>query len=234
MEDFKQRSTASFGGLDLCSHTGHLQDRQEGAPNEHTLTANPHLWLPSLNPVYRRGNSAEESSSDDELAERRRRAVPMVENDKGEQGEFDNVHDDDFEYDETVGSRPSLQFCSQLDKEEESDLIDMYSLQFDDKHGVSPIESGVSRQSSKKALPPALKKPAQDGGSRLQKRHKRVSFTGIPEPPKPYVPPHKRASAQASNTVPDYVKNPQAYTHYEFDEPVVVGGGISGMDEPME
>jgi hypothetical protein len=230
MEDFKRRSTASFGGLDLCSRSGQLGDRKSGSQGEHALTAESHLWLPSLNPVYRQGSNMEESSSDDEMAERQRRAVPVV---GSQEADFDNVHDDDFEYDETVGSQPSMEFCSQLDKEDESDMIDMYSLQFDDTKDASCSRS-VSVPSDKKALPPALKKPALERKNRLQKRHKRVSFTGIPEPPKPYVPPHKRASKQPNNTVPDFVKNPQAYTHYEFDEPVVVGGGIAGTEDTMK
>ena len=233
MEDFKRRSAASFGGLDLHSRPGHLGDRKQCGETENTLTAESHLWLPSLEPVYRQGDNMEETSSDDELAERRRRAVPVVESQVGEEADFDIVHDDDFEYDKDIGSRPSMEFCSQLDKEDESDTIDVYSLQFDDAQGASPLRS-VSGQPAKKAIPSALKKPTADGGKRLHKGQKRVSFTGIPEPPKPYVPPHKRAQKEPNNNIPDFVKNPQAYTHYEFDEPVVVGGGISGTDNTTQ
>ena len=85
---------------------------------------------------------------------------------------------------------------------------------------------------------------------------KRVSFSGIPEP---WVPPHKRvnyiatkfpkgsgeeallppspsvvvaaaAAADPGGTVlPDYVVNKHRYTRYEFDEPVVVGGGVGQL-----
>jgi hypothetical protein len=30
--------------------------------------------------------------------------------------------------------------------------------------------------------------------------------------------------------VPDYVKNPDRYTVYEFDEPVLVGGGVQQFE----
>jgi len=85
---------------------------------------------------------------------------------------------------------------------------------------------------------------------------KRVSFTGIPDPPAPWVPPHKRknfvskfqkttlspspskVSAASADTisfkdkVPDHVVNPHKYTRYEFDEPVLVGGGVGRLNSP--
>lgn len=238
MEDFKQRSTASFGRLNLYSRAGNLDEPGQGESTSKTLTAESHLWLPSLSPIYRHGDSLEESSSDDEVAERMRRAVPVVAASGKEHSDFD----EDFEYDEAVGSRPSIEFCSQLDKEEESDMYDIRSLQFDNIDGASPGMEPSSlgapaQHDNRRALPPALKKSSSDGGKRLQKRHKRVSFVGLPEPPKPYVPPHKRhsgASMQPNDLIPDFVKNPTGYTHYEFDEPVVVGGGIVGSDDQMQ
>jgi hypothetical protein len=97
--------------------------------------------------------------------------------------------------------------------------------------------------------------------SRQTTMKKRVSFTGVPEPPVPWVPPHKRgnyiskfqqgtlppspsgsppkifgrasgiavSTRNNNNIVPDHVVNPQNYTRYEFDEPILVGGGIAQL-----
>lgn len=212
MEEFQRRIQASFGHLNEQRVENRDSDdvRQRLGVEPSTEAENGGIWMPSLVPVYRNENI--EASSDDEVEERRRRM-----------GLSTSVYqDDELEFDASVGIRPSLAFCSQVDKEEESDSVDIASLQFDDKAGNSPC-----LQRSGSPLPSALKK--MDGGQESVGK-KRVSFTGLPEPPKPYVPPHKRncdAAVVVHDNVPDHVKNPGRYTKYEFDEPVCIGGGIS-------
>lgn len=212
MEEFQRRIQASFGHLHEQRVENRDSDdvRQRLGVEPSTEAENGGIWMPSLVPVYRNENI--EASSDDEVEERRRRM-----------GLSTSVYqDDELEFDASVGIRPSLAFCSQVDKEEESDSVDIASLQFDDKAGNSPC-----LQRSGSPLPSALKKK---GGGQESVGKKRVSFTGLPEPPKPYVPPHKRncdAAVVVHDNVPDHVKNPGRYTKYEFDEPVCIGGGIS-------
>jgi hypothetical protein len=119
----------------------------------------------------------------------------------------------------------------------------------DEQHQPSPRKSRLvflsSRGPSKSNL--------RTSSSRQTTLKKRVSFTGIPDPPVPWVPPHKRenfistsqestippspakisaASADTisfTNEVPDHVINPHKYTRYEFDEPVLVGGGTGQL-----
>lgn len=215
MEDFERRTRASFDSLGV---TG--SDR-EGAEKQ---------WMPTSSPIYRNGHR--DVSSDDEEEERRRRTSAG------------GVHMDlgDDEFDTAIGVRPSIAFSSQIDREEESDIMDIQSLQFDDAEGVSPVVPRAGgheeewRQSSgeKRPVRSALKKKDSSGEDVSRMGKKKVSFTGIPEPKKPYVPPHKRAAARESDdvgtTVPDYVKNPDRYTMYEFDEPVIVGGGVQQFE----
>lgn len=242
MEDFRKRSTASFGGLGVLPSPTHLEDPMETEPKGN-LTGEQHFWMPSMDPVYRDSDYIEDSSSGDELEEMRRRAVPTMETretgPRDPQSSF-SLGEDDFEYDQAVGARPSIEFCSQLDKEDERDLIDIRSLQFDDRDGASPhihhqgLLDGKKRIPSK-GLPSALKKESAGAHDTLNKRNKRVSFTGLPEIPKPYLPPHKRSlcAAGQSRDVPDYVKNPSGYTHYEFDEPVIVGSGMMSNNDTL-
>lgn len=83
---------------------------------------------------------------------------------------------------------------------------------------------------------------------------KRVSFTGIPEPPQPWVPPHRRpgfvprdpsaadagagagagAGAVQPSQVPDHVRHPERYTCYTLDQPIVVGGSVGQLAEGDE
>ena len=212
MEEFQRRIQASFGHLQERNVQTRDSDdaRQRLGVEPSTEAGNGTIWMPNLVPVYR--NEHIEASSDDEVEERRRRM-----------GLSTSVYqDDELEFDASVGVRPSLAFCSQVDKEDESDLVDIASLQFDDKAGNSPC-----LQRSTSPLPSALKKK---GSGQDSVGKKRVSFTGLPEPPKRYVPPHKRncdTAVAVNDNVPDHVKNPGRYTKYEFDEPVCIVGGIS-------
>ena len=159
----------------------------------------------------------------------------------------------------------------------------MYSLQ-----GGSPMEeeedhqersNNYNEQQQQQQLPspqkPRLVALSSRGPSKSNLRtsstrqttmKKRVSFTGIAEPPVPWVPPHKRGnfvskfkqgcttlppspagsppkfpatSAESAaavavslnNKVPDYVANPERYTRYELETPLVVGGGVGQLSE---
>lgn len=214
MEDFERRTRASFDSLGVTGTDPEGTEKQ---------------WMPTSSPIYR--NGYRDVSSDDEEEERRRRtSVGGIHMDLG-----------DDEFDTALGVRPSIAFSSQIDREEESDIMDIQSLQFDDAEGVSPVVPRAGgqeewRQSSgeKRPVRSALKKKDSYGEDVPVMGKKKVSFTGIPEPKKPYVPPHKRAAApeseDAGSTVPDYVKNPDRYTMYEFDEPVIVGGGVQQFE----
>lgn len=214
MEDFERRTRASFDSLGVT-----------GSDRDHSREGIQKPWMPTSSPIYRNGNN--EVSSDDEEEERRRRTSAS--------GTHIDLGDDEF--DTAIGVRPSIAFSSQIDREEESDIMDVQSLQFDDAEGVSPVvltagghEEWRHSSGEKRPVRSALRKEKNDGMGK-----KKVSFKGIPEPKKPYVPPHKRGSGGASgdvggSTVPDYVRNPDRYTVYEFDEPVLVGGGVQQFE----
>lgn len=280
MEDFIKRTRASFGSLcqkpptQVDSDSGHPQSQEEEL-------VSIEQWVPSTEPVFRDDNMND--TSDDEEEERLRRTSP---------GGMSLVLEDEEELDAAVGMRPSIAFSSQIDREEEMDIIDLQSLQFEDRNGMEEetsryvVEEGdhenVDRQSSLGALSrqgdqytghglsghhhhhyhhhgngngngaegrrvlaqglrSVLKKSSGGGGGK--KHGKRVSFTGLPEPKRPYVPPFKRGDGNKNNNkgkqsveeqqvnVPDHVKNPGRYTRYEFDEPVVVGGGFDKFSD---
>lgn len=80
-----------------------------------------------------------------------------------------------------------------------------------------------------------LQSALKGGRGREMLTARRVSFD-LPPLPKPWLPPHKRGVKAAAieeaetktgtETVPDYVKHPERYVKYEFDEgPAVIGAG---------
>jgi len=273
MEEFIKRTKASFGSL--CQKPG--EKRPTLVPNTEEEELVIEEWVPNTEPVFRDDNMND--TSDDEEEERLRRTSP---------GGMSMVLGDEEEMDAAVGVRPSIAFSSQLDREEEMDIIDLQSLQFEDRNGMdeetsryvveegdderhyeaagtSQRTAGTSQQQQQQrdtngyhyhhgnvgrvqGLRSVLKKSSGGGHGHGGKKHgKRVSFTGIPEPKRPYVPPFKRNGSdtkgkasveeleneeekqqrkQEQANVPDHVKNPGRYTRYEFDEPVVVGGGV--------
>jgi hypothetical protein len=277
MEDFIKRTRASFGSLcqkpptHVVSDSGHPQSQEEELVSIGE-------WVPSTEPVFRDDNMND--TSDDEEEERLRRTSP---------GGMSLVLEDEEELDAAVGMRPSIAFSSQIDREEEMDIIDLQSLQFEDRNGMDEetsryvVEEGDNEDVDGQSSPGALSRQEQyivhglrghhhhgnhhhgngngaesrrvltqglrsvlkksSGGGGGKKHGKRVSFTGLPEPKRPYVPPFKRGTGSNNNkgkqsveeqpqvNVPDHVKNPGRYTRYEFDEPVVVGGGFDKFSQ---
>lgn len=248
MEAFEERVEASFGSLGRHSVE---KGTQESVRDE--------MWRLDRSPYFRSPSQPFEvdNSVEEEAAERRRRAFEPSGSESDEDGdgcgdELDDrlgAHDaeprNDPDYDESIGIRASIPFCSQLDREAERDESDIASLQFDSEPSNVPrnphgrFGSHPSSQIHGQAMPrSALKGGRQSPG--ILSNDRRVSFN-LPPLPKPYLPPHKRGShvhpgeettpmdapsgvaEPRKETVPDYVTNPDRYVKYEFDEPAVIG-----------
>jgi len=250
MEQFHRRTQDSFGSLGL--HTDASVSSLGGNSG-----AEGEQWFPNPAPVFRSGELMHSSDEDDEEEEARRRHIP------GSRPEELGDLFDEEEAPTTGAFAPTISFSSQLDREVEMDEYDVQSLQFDvgGGSGVGRLEGartddlggrGLSTRrfssGSSSSLKSILKRELKCEGKQLSKR---VSFTGLPEPPKPYVPPFKRKQAHAEqqqaqnsaeaqdggkkdsggNSMPDYVKHPERYTMYELDEPIIIGGGVDQLRE---
>ncbi|KAL4452163.1 hypothetical protein ABPG75_007825 [Micractinium tetrahymenae] len=82
------------------------------------------------------------------------------------------------------------------------------------------------------SLRSALSSPRAGGEARQKKQ---VRFEGVAAP---WVPPARRPGYQlrpgSLSTVPDHVVNPQKYTCYVLDEPLVVGGGVGQLSSSSQ
>lgn len=227
-------------------------------------------WRPVQEHVFRIGSDLDDemsSDEDEEYKERTRREVLL-----GTELANEDAPDEE-------GLMPSTAFCSQLDREADRDDVDAIAVSaeharpdprtevLDDnvyEHKLalledesSPMEEdsgpfshplGRHAVASSPSFKSNLRKSPRAGGVK-----KRVSFTGIPDPPKPWVPPHKRAnfiSKFESDTMPptgpapealknlkvlpDHVANPTRYTRYDLEQSLVVGGGVGQLGEAIE
>lgn len=252
MDAFEGRVEASFGSLGRSPVAG--TQTQDGGRDTDDRELNG-VWRLDKSPCFRSPSQPLEvdNSMEEEAAERRRRAFgpssseESEESDGGDMGRMSERSNPD--YDESVGIRASLAFCSQIDREPERDEADIASLQFDFEPGVT-MSAGVvgsrgKRNTQANANTNANANKGTNATEKLQSALKggraeellpsqrRVSFD-LPPLPKPWLPPHKRGvNAPASEggeaktgteTVPDYVKHPDRYVRYEFDEPAVIGG----------
>jgi len=245
MDAFEQRVQTSFGAL--RPRPGQEPDAAPAA-NSDSVRTHPNsspLWSLDRSPRFRqdgveRMEGVEEDVLDvgddgDEAAERRRRRVNASEDDDDESVSCSSSDDDEsmmtmgraVDFDEAVGERASLAFCSQLDREAEQDEVDIASLQFDREQSWSGASGGGP-------LRGVLKKRGVERYGGLNEKSgnsKRVSFD-LPPLPTPYVPPHKRVgSGTGSGAVLEVADGclpvaREGYDVYVFEDgPAVVGGG---------
>mmetsp|Transcript_6323 Transcript_6323/g.17476 ORF Transcript_6323/g.17476 Transcript_6323/m.17476 type:complete len:244 (-) Transcript_6323:26-757(-) len=240
MDALEERVEASFGSLGRSPVAGTQTQDGGGATGDRETSG---IWRLDKNPCFRSSSQPLEAdtSAAEEAAERIRRACGPSSSEESEEGEESDGGDverqsekADPDYDESVGVRASFAFCSQIDREAERDEADVASLQFDFEAGatMNPASAPwgpVSMDPTAASLRSALK----GGRGREVLAQRQVSFD-LPPLPKPWLPPHKRGviapesdGAEAktgTDTVPDYVKHPDRYVKYEFDEPAVMGG----------
>lgn len=208
---------------------------------------------------------------------------------------------DEDEPDTEEGLKPSLAFCSQIDREAEMEPSDamaalpsygasearpapktevlddnVYELRLlrsDSLEGGGSATPGMDDEDVSMEEEPLsgprrnrLSSGPRKSSFRQSNRpsmKKRVSFTGIPELPKPWVPPHKRPGFSAlcpegaadgaepavpaeqpmlpkETCLPNHVAHPEKYTRYALEHPLTVGGGIgqleyeAGSNDPPE
>ncbi|KAG7673409.1 hypothetical protein Ndes2526B_g03145 [Nannochloris sp. 'desiccata'] len=157
-------------------------------------------------------------------------------------------------YDQRMYSFEGRTLMEEENEQEEEDRSNN-----DQQHQPSPQKPRLLALSSRG---PSKSNLRTSKSSRQISIKKRVSFTGIPDLPAPWVPPHKRGNFVSNfqgttlppspatsppkvfaapagcislrNNVPDHVANPHKYTRYEFDEPVLVGGGVGQLKSTAE
>ena len=226
-------------------------------------------WRPVQEHVFKLGSDLDlemSSDGDEEYRERTRREVIL-----GTELANEDAPDEE-------GFMPSTAFCSQLDREQDSDLADAiamspmedvrpdrhtevlnnnvyeHQLAFLDEEisrmeeDVGPVSHPLGRHAI--AASPSFKSNLRKSPRSEGALKKRVSFTGIPDPPTAWVPPHKRAdfvskfgnnfmpptgpapeSLKGVRLVPDHVVNPKRYTRYTLEHPIVIGGGLAQLRE---
>lgn len=242
MDAFEQRVQTSFGAL-------RPRPRQEEEPDTDAVRngnfsphpipdSSPSLWSLGRSPCFRqdgveRMEGVEHVDDDDrdgdEAAERRRRRVKA----SGASSCSSSSDDDDdasmmgraVDFDEAVGERASLAFCSQLDREAEQDEVDIASLQFDGEPSWGAV-GGVPARGVLKT------RESRRYGGLKSGNEKRVSFD-LPPLPTPYVPPHKRVGSGTGSDSGEVVvaggclpAAREGYDVYVFEDgPAVVGGG---------
>jgi len=177
------------------------------------------------------------------------------------------------DYTDEDGFLASRAFIRQIDTEAEADMHDQLAVEYGAEQRPSPrtqvlqgniyderlafrealaLEDQLAEHMEEDAGPsstsPTSPRPPISLRSSLRRQRtsgikKRVSFTGVPELARPWVPPHRRSGFLSKLTAHPSIQETligaqqdtrRGYVRYDLEEPLIIGGGIAQLETANE